>query len=320
MWFELGLLAFFFLILLLIMLPFWRNLERRYLTQELKNHPGLTIAQLPLGIVNYRIAGDSDLPVVVLVHGFSVPSFAWERNAKAIEESGFRVLTFDLFGRGYSARPNTRYNLALFSSQLEHLLEHLHIDQAVHLVGLSMGGAIVSHYAQSHPERVASVSLLSPLNEPVNIGPLKLPIIGRYLTYSFYLPNMIKEQIKDFVEPELLGHWQQRYQEQMRIKGFRNAIYLTAIQALQQSSQQALESLNKNQIPTLLMWGKEDQLLSFNQSEKVRSYLPSDHKFIGLEGAGHALQYEEAERVNEALVAFLSGLSDKKEPARRPVL
>ncbi len=183
-----------------------------------------------------------------------------------------------------------------------------------------MGGAIVSNYAQSHPERVASVSLLSPLNEPVNIGPLKWPIIGRYLTYAFYLPHMIKEQIKDFVEPELLGHWKQRYQEQMRIKGFRNAIYLTANHALQQSSQQALESLNKNQIPTLLMWGKKDQLLSFNQSEKVRSYLPSDHTFLALEEGGHALQYEKPEVVNEALVAFFRGLSDKKEPARRPVV
>ncbi|GEA50145.1 putative hydrolase, alpha/beta fold protein [Vibrio inusitatus NBRC 102082] len=312
MWFELGLLALFVLILLLTMLPVWRNVERYYLTQELKKHPELTTAQLPLGIVNYRLTGGCDLPVVVLVHGFSVPSFAWERNAKAIEHSGFRVLTFDLYGRGYSARPNRRYNLELFSSQLNQLLDHLHLDQTVHLVGLSLGGAIVSNYAQLHPERVASVSLFAPLNEPVNIGPLKLPVIGRYLTYAFYLPNMIQKQLKDLVEPELLEHWQQRYQDQMRIKGFRNAIYLTANHALQQSSQQAFESLNRNQIPTLLIWGRKDKLLSFEQSDNVRSYLPINHTFVALEDAGHALQYEKSEIVNKALISFLRGLPDKK--------
>ncbi|GAB7220187.1 alpha/beta fold hydrolase [Vibrio comitans] len=320
MWFELGLLALFLLILLLTMLPVWRNLERCYLTQELKKHPELSIAQLPLGLVNYRLTGGSDLPVVVLIHGFSVPSFAWEQNVKAIEQTGFRVLTFDLFGRGYSARPNTRYNLDLFANQLDQLLDHLHLAQAVHLVGLSMGGAIVANYAKAHPERVASVSLLAPLNEPIDIGPLQWPFIGRYLTYAFYLPKMVNEQIKDFVKPELLDYWQQRYQEQMRIKGFRNAIYLTANQALQQSSQQALKSLTINRIPTLLIWGKKDQLLDFNQSDKVRSCLPSDHTFVALGDAGHALQYENSEAVNEALVVFLRGLSDKKEPARGPVL
>ncbi|GEA59962.1 alpha/beta fold hydrolase [Vibrio comitans] len=320
MWLELGLLILLLLILFLTMLPVWRNVERRYLTQELKKHPELTIAQLPLGIVNYHFAGGCDLPVVVLVHGFSVPSFAWEKNVKAIEQSGFRVLTFDLFGRGYSARSNTRYNLELFSNQIEQLLDHLHIEQAVHLVGLSMGGAIVANYAKAHPGRVASVSLLAPLNEPIDIGPLKLPFIGRYLTYAFYLPKMVNEQIKDFVKPELLDYWQQRYREQMKIKGFRNAIYLTANQALQQSSQQALESLKINHIPTLLMWGKKDQMFDFNQSDKVRSYLSSDHTFVALEDAGHALQYEKSEVVNEALVEFIQGLADKKEPARRPVL
>ena len=46
MWFELGLLVLFLLILLLTMLPVWQNVERSYLNQELKKHPELTIAQL----------------------------------------------------------------------------------------------------------------------------------------------------------------------------------------------------------------------------------------------------------------------------------
>jgi len=59
---------------------------------------------------------------VVLVHGFSVASYCWERTVPALVEAGFRVLTFDLYGRGYSDRPDGPYNLDLFVRQIDELL------------------------------------------------------------------------------------------------------------------------------------------------------------------------------------------------------
>jgi len=44
-------------------------------------------------------------PAVALVHGFSVPYYVWDPTAPELARAGFRVLRYDLYGRGYSDRP-----------------------------------------------------------------------------------------------------------------------------------------------------------------------------------------------------------------------
>jgi pimeloyl-ACP methyl ester carboxylesterase len=62
-------------------------------------------AQLSQGAVRYDWAGQQDGPVVVLVHGFSIPRFVFDRNVVALARAGYRVLTYDHLGRRESVRP-----------------------------------------------------------------------------------------------------------------------------------------------------------------------------------------------------------------------
>jgi pimeloyl-ACP methyl ester carboxylesterase len=48
------------------------------------------------GVVHYELTGSEDAPVVVLVHGFSVPCYVWDPTFEALTEAGFRVLRYDL--------------------------------------------------------------------------------------------------------------------------------------------------------------------------------------------------------------------------------
>lgn len=287
------------------MLPNWRNAETLYLSQILKHHPEITVAPLSHGAVHYSLQGAENAPVVVLVHGFSVPSFAWESNQSALVSQGFRVLSFDLYGRGFSARPNTNYDLTLFVEQLRELIEFLDLKTPIHLVGLSMGAVVVAAFATSYPDKTQSVSLLAPLHFPVKVGPLTIPVLGRYLAYVFYVPNLIKTQIQDFVKPAQLAHWQERYAQQMQIKGFRNALFRTATQALQEDPKNAFLGLKQQAIPTLVIWGVEDTLCAFEGSDQLRNWLPADHQFIPLENTGHAVQYQSSDKVNQALIEFM---------------
>jgi pimeloyl-ACP methyl ester carboxylesterase len=66
-------------------------------------------------------------------------------------------VSLDLYGRGYSARPDAAYDRRLFVDQIHELLAALHIERPVHLVGYSMGGSIVVSYAADHPQRVRRV-------------------------------------------------------------------------------------------------------------------------------------------------------------------
>lgn len=76
-------------------------------------------------------------------------------------KEGYRFLTFDLYGRGYSDSPDTKYTPELFVGQLTELLYALHITEKFHLLGLSMGGAISAHFTKVHPELVDKLVLIS---------------------------------------------------------------------------------------------------------------------------------------------------------------
>ena len=99
---------------------------------------------------------------LVLVHGFSTPSFVWQGLLDNFTNSGFKVLVYDHFGRGYSERPRTQYDKNLYLETLRELILSQKINEKVHIVGYSMGGPIASYYAAEYPNEVKSVSLIAP--------------------------------------------------------------------------------------------------------------------------------------------------------------
>ncbi len=88
--------------------------ERKELDEEARIAAGGQFIQLSQGMVHYELGGEPNRPLVVLVHGFSTPSYIWEPTFQALIQAGFQVLRFDLYGRGYSDRPDTDYDLELF--------------------------------------------------------------------------------------------------------------------------------------------------------------------------------------------------------------
>ena len=94
--------------------PALRNKERYKLNKVNRSEAPGQFVELTHGAVHYELTGNPDGPLVVLVHGFSAPSYMWDKNVPALVEAGYRVLRFDLYGRGYSARPSTKYDTQLF--------------------------------------------------------------------------------------------------------------------------------------------------------------------------------------------------------------
>jgi len=126
--------------------------------------------QLSDGMTHYELAGPEDGPPVTLVHGFSTPAFIWDPAFAALADAGYRVLRYDLFGRGYSDRPDVTYDDALFDRQLAELLDALDFPRPMALAGLSMGGAIVARFTQKRPDQVKSLLLLDPAGLPMDGG------------------------------------------------------------------------------------------------------------------------------------------------------
>ncbi len=87
------------------------------------------------GVTHYELTGPADGPLVVLVHGFSVPFYVWDPTVAGLTAAGFQVLRYDLYGRGYSDRPETDYDLDLFVRQLSQLTEVVTLSKPFNLLG-----------------------------------------------------------------------------------------------------------------------------------------------------------------------------------------
>ena len=72
------------------------------------------------GYVHYEKISSGNSPYIILIHGYSSPMEIWDFQVPVLKDSGFNILRYDLFGRGFSDRPDVEYSLdlALFLSFL----------------------------------------------------------------------------------------------------------------------------------------------------------------------------------------------------------
>jgi pimeloyl-ACP methyl ester carboxylesterase len=147
-----------------VLLAYWiRDPERRTLDDDARTEAPGHFVRLADGLTHYETAGPDSGPIVVLAAAFSVPAYISDSLYPGLADSGFRVIRFDYFGRGWSDRPKATYDLDLFVRQLAGLLDSLGVTTAVDLAGLSFGAAIVTSFADRYPERVRSLIYVDPV-------------------------------------------------------------------------------------------------------------------------------------------------------------
>ena len=111
----------------------------------------------------YDLSGPKSAPVVVLIHGLGLNRHVWRWHEPTLA-ARYRVLNYDLCGHGESASPTDMPSLALFSRQLENLLDHIDIATCS-VVGFSLGGMINRRFALDHPARVTALAILNSPHE-----------------------------------------------------------------------------------------------------------------------------------------------------------
>ena len=270
--------------------------------------PGSFI-QLSRGMVHYEIAGPESARTVVLIHGLATPYFIWDNNYDALVRAGFRVLRYDHYGRGFSDRPDVVYDRDLYDQQLLELLQKLDIKPPVHLIGLSMGGAVATIFADRHPDIIDKLGLIAPagfpIKEPLVVKLATIPILGDYLM-AVVGDRVILEGVKEaFVDPEKLPAFEEKFNLPLQYAGFQRAVLSTLRNMEMNNLAETYQRVGQQQKPVLLLWGHKDNVLPFGNSEKVREAIPH-LVFRDIVGAGHNLNYENPEIVNPILQEFLS--------------
>lgn len=265
--------------------------------------------ELPDGITHYELAGPDGGQSVVLIHGFSVPGYIWEPTFKVLAEAGFRVLRYDLFGRGYSDRPDTVYDLELFVRQLLDLLSTLHITLPVDLVGLSMGGAISIGVIDRQPAMVRKLGLIDPGGFPhkTAFGArfLLMPGLGDWIMSLMGDRILLTSMQGDVYQTEIPSEWVGRYRTQMQFKGFKHAILSTLRHGPLDNMADAYARVGKQDREVLLIWGRHDQTVPFEINERVRQAIPHA-EFHAIDESGHLPHLEHPKVVNPLLIEFLN--------------
>jgi len=283
--------------------------ETKELNDTTRRLTGGSFVLLPEGVTHYELSNATRDHTVVLVHGFSVPYFIFDPTFHFLSQNGFRVLRYDLFGRGFSDRPYADYNIDLFVRQLADLLDALRLVRPICLIGLSMGGPIAATFTARHPQRVEKLVLIDPAGaRPIALTRILkavvMPVLGETILGVVGTAGMAKYIASDFFDKKLMENFRAKYVIQMQYKGFRRALLSTIRSNMLESfigTYRKVGALNKQ---SMLLWGRNDTTVPFNHSNDLLAAMPGTEFHI-IEDCGHIPHFEKPETTNPLLLDFL---------------
>ncbi|HVI48678.1 MAG TPA: alpha/beta hydrolase [Chitinophaga sp.] len=296
-----------FIALFVICFLFYRNTqETATLDNNARSHAPGRFIQLREGLVHYSLSGPDTARLLVLIHGGgSTGMEVWKYNRSWLLSKGYRVLTYDLYGRGYSDRPDITYDLALYRRQLTALLDTLHIRGSFDIIAMSMGAAIGMDYAGLHPEQVDHVVLLDPAASG-DLQPNKLlyvPGLSDLMMSGYWYPRSIEKQRKEFVNQPLFNDYAKRLAYFMNFKGYKRLTLSTWMNMLSKNQLYLLKNIPPNRI--MLLYGRQDPFFPPEKLDGYRLLYPSllAHE---INNAGHMPHYEQPDVVNPLMYDYLT--------------
>ena len=238
-------------------------------------------------------------PVVVLVHGLGSSKEDWLPVVGPLSRN-HRLLIPDQIGFGHSDKPLVSYSVQTFVDFLDEFLRQMKVEKAS-LVGESLGGWVSALYVTeiSDTERISVVDKLvladAPgLKEQTPTIPdfnASLQSSRRLLKSLFYNSSWINdERLRQSFAHRLAAN------DGYTIQSFVNNPAL--------ASEFLDDKLSKIRVPTLVVWGKQDQLVPFSSGEKYAAGI-SGARLVAFDKCGHIPKAEKTAEFVSAVMAFL---------------
>jgi len=260
--------------------------------------------------LEYDHFGNPTDPALLLIMGFTAQMVAWDEEfCQQLANRGHFVVRFDNRDCGLSTKlhgvpsnsdavimaammetemPPVAYTLSDMAADAMKVLDHLNIERA-HIMGASMGGMIAQTVAIEHPHRVKT--LISIMSQPgeLTVGQPTQEAMELIVTPA---PTDRDEYIAFAPKWQL---WQSKKYRSDEIS-YRNAVrdfdrsnypeggprQMAAIYA----SGSRAEGLQQLQVPTLVIHGTEDQLITPSGGERTAELIPNS-TLLMVEDMGH---------------------------------
>lgn len=257
------------------------------------------------GMTHYQLEGPQDAKVVVLVHGATIPIWTWDQQIPALTQAGFRVLSYDNFGRGYSDRPDVTYDQELHLRQLRELTDKLGLTKPFDLIGISLGGGTAANFTARYPDRVDKLVLISPLINNYKVPSyFGIPVFGEFLARLAgirVISNRFASLIGNHPESE---KYTRLFAEQTTYKGFQQSILSMLRNNAVGDYRAAYRIVGRQKRDVLLIWGTEDTGVTKPMVSDIQSFVPR-LRFKPVEDVGHGIVFQKPKIVNTLITDFL---------------
>ena len=262
-------------------------------------------AQINNRAIGYVSQGQG-LPVV-LVHGFPLSKAMWESQVQALS-SGSRVIAIDLRGHGESQVVEGPGSMDAFADDINGLLGHLGIDQAV-IAGFSMGGYVAFAFYRKYPGKVKALVLADTRPQADTLEAAE----GRRNTAKTVLESPeATTGVVDGMLPRLFTQATLDGNKAL-VERAKAIMASTASQAVAADLHAMADrpdsqpTLGQVACPTLVLVGDQDALTPVADSELMQQRV-SGAKLVKIPGAAHLSPMEQPEAFNGALREFLASL------------
>ena len=256
---------------------------------------------------------------LVLIHGYGASTYTW-KDVFAVLSNQYRVIALDLKGFGFTGKPEGDYTRRAQGELVIHLLDALKIDKAV-LCGNSMGGEVSLNAAVHHPDRVGGLILIDSGGVRVagagSLAPgyLQTPVIGPLLAaVALKSDSLVRASLrKSFLDPaKVTDEGVKAYYRPLKTAGGQRGVFLARVQAAQDPIEPKLGQLR---VPTLIVWGAEDQLIPLEAGKKMNSLIAGS-RLVVFERCGHVPQEEMPERTIREILGFMTSLAPAPAPTQ----
>lgn len=253
--------------------------------------------------LRYVEQGDSSGVPVVFLHAIADSWHSFERVLPHLPDS-IRAFALTQRGHGDASHPAEGYRPHNFAADLGAFMDALHLEVAV-IAGGSSGGFVARRFAIDYPERTLGLVLLgSPSTLRDKPGVLEIWDSTISKLTDPVDPGLVREFAEStLVQPVPQAFFEIMVQENLKVPA---RVWRATFEGLLEDD--SYGELNRINAPTLIIWGDQDAFLPRADQEILKAAIRGS-RLVVYPGAGHAVYWEEPDRVASDLAAFVEELA-----------
>jgi abhydrolase domain-containing protein 6 len=270
--------------------------------------------------INYieRPSVGDNQPTLVFIHGFSSQKIQWIPIIRYLPSS-WKIVAIDLPGHGKSGFDNDlTYNADNLVDILHKVVISIGLDK-FHIIGESLGSALSGQFTAAHSDMILSITMLCP--------PFAHRLEGGHCTKTMEILDsdipmednpLLPQTPEDFHKMlDLVLHQNSgtRYLHSRMIGAVLKAhsrhydqFYkiLADIRNGGETREMILDRIERNKnVPSLIIWGKEDQICDASGAKLVKKVSPNTQVII-LNKCGHCISVEKPSKCSHFIEKFIN--------------